>query len=185
MQFKNPPWVDAVLHFWFEETNPDNWFSAPPSFDAEIRTRFGELLAALKPNPPDARSLGAHAHVAIVIVFDQFSRNIFRDSAGAYATDALALGYARHAVENALDALLTQSQRHFLYMPFMHSEDRLCQTHSLELFTKLGNSNVLNYARNHHDIVQRFGRFPHRNQVLGRASIPEELEFLKSSGQHT
>jgi uncharacterized protein (DUF924 family) len=174
------PWIEAVNRFWFVELDPDEWFSAKPEVDEKIRSRFGDLRAALKGEPPEAEALDAQGHVAAVIVFDQFSRNLFRRSPEAYATDDLALALALHAIENRLDASLTPHQRQFLYMPFMHSEDRGMQARSVGLFGKLGLGDQMGYAAHHKAIVDRFGRFPHRNEVLGRSSTAEESAFLSN-----
>ena len=116
--------------------------------------------------------------IAAVIALDQFPRNMFRGSPRAFATDALALSIAQHAIAAGWDEELTQQQRLFLYMPFQHAEDRAVQARSIELFTRLGLGENLDYANRHKEIVDRFGRFPHRNEVLGRVSTPEEVEFI-------
>ncbi|WP_129647475.1 DUF924 family protein [Peristeroidobacter agariperforans] len=173
-------WVDDVLHFWFEELSQKEWFSSSARVDEICRARFGDIYAALKADPPDPESAAARTLLAAVIVLDQFPRNIFRKTPDAYATDASALALARHAVESGKDRSLPEMQRHFLYMPFMHSEDLLAQAESVQLFTALGVPDGVKYARHHHDVVERFGRFPYRNSILGRRSTPEELEFLKT-----
>lgn len=173
-------WVDDVLHFWFEELSEQDWFSSSARVDDQCRSRFGDDYEALQAEPLDAKSADARTLLAAVIVFDQFPRNIFRKTPQAYATDAKALGLARHAVESGKDKSLPPQQRHFLYLPFMHSEQLQAQEQSLRLFDELGIADGVKYARHHHDIVARFGRFPHRNAILGRRSTPEELEFLKT-----
>lgn len=174
-------WVDDVLHFWFEELSQQDWFNSSTQVDDKCRARFGDDYQALKAEPPDPRSADARTLLAAVIVFDQFPRNIFRKTPEAYATDAKALEMARHAVESGKDKSLPPTQRHFLYLPFMHSEDLMAQAQSVQLFNELGIPDGVKYARHHHDIVERFGRFPHRNAILGRRSTPEELEFLKTA----
>jgi len=173
-------WVDDVLHFWFEELNQKDWFSSSERVDEICRARFGGVYQALKAEPPDPRSADARTLLAAVIVFDQFPRNIFRKTPEAYATDANALALARHAVQSGKDRALPQMQRHFLYMPFMHSEDLTAQAESVRLFAELGIPDGAKYARHHHGVIERFGRFPHRNAILGRRSTPEELQFLKT-----
>lgn len=173
-------WVDEVLRFWFEELKEQDWFSSSAQVDDICRARFGDIYAALKEDPPAAESADARTLLAAVLVFDQFPRNIFRKTPDAYATDANALTLARQAVESGKDRALPEKQRHFLYMPFMHSEDLTAQAQSVRLFTDLGIEEGVKYARHHHDVVERFGRFPHRNAILGRRSTPEELEFLKT-----
>ena len=173
-------WADDVLRFWFEELSEADWFRSDPQLDDKIRARFGELYAALKAQPPVPGELDASTLLAAVIVFDQFPRNIFRRSPEAYATDALALELARYAVATGMDRALATKQRHFLYLPFMHSEHREMQAESVRLVSALGIPDGLKYADHHRGVVERFGRFPHRNAILGRQSTPEEIEFLKS-----
>ncbi len=173
-------WIDTVNTFWFEELESKEWFSARPKVDETIRERFGGLHAALRREPPAMKSLNPAGHVAAVIVFDQFSRNLFRGSAQTYATDDLALALATHAVDRGLDTALGARQRQFLYMPFMHSEDRATQALSMQLFRALADLDVLRYAEHHATVVDRFGRFPHRNEILGRATTDAEREFLRN-----
>lgn len=173
-------WAQDVLRFWFDELRPADWFSGSAEVDDAIRTRFGQLHQALQASPLLPSSLDARALLAAVIVFDQFSRNLFRKSAATYATDARALELARHAVATGMDRSLEEQERYFLYTPFMHSEDRAMQAESVRLFTELGSADGVKWARHHQGIVERFGRFPHRNAILGRTSTPEELEFLRT-----
>ena len=172
-------WAQDVLYFWFAELQPNDWFSGSAAVDQAIRSRFGNLYQALQASPLLPTSLEARSLLAAVILFDQFPRNLFRGSAAAYATDARALELARHAVATGADRSLKDQERHFLYMPFMHSEDRAMQAESLRLFAQLS-TDGLQCATHHRRIVERFGRFPHRNAIVGRSSTPEELEFLKN-----
>lgn len=172
-------WSKDVLCFWFTELQPNDWFGGASQVDDAIRSRFGELYRALQAGPLLPTSLDARGLLAAVIVFDQFPRNLFRQSAAAYATDSRALEIARYAVATGQDRLLKEQERHFLYMPFMHSEDRALQAESVRLFSELG-TDGMQWARHHHEIIARFGRFPHRNAMFGRASTPEEIEFLKT-----
>lgn len=172
-------WAADVLRFWFTELQPNDWFSGSAQVDDAIRARFGQLYQALQASPLLPSSLDARSLLAAVIVFDQFPRNLFRKSAAAYATDARALELARHAVATGKDRSLTEQERHFLYMPFMHSEERTMQAESVRLFAGI-DTDGLQWARHHHEIVERFGRFPHRNAILGRESTPAEIEFLKT-----
>jgi len=167
-----------ILDFWFKELSEESWFKADPALDALIRERFEETWrAACAGDLRDWRESKEGA-LAYVILLDQFPRNMFRGSPRAFATDALALAISQHAIAAGLDLQLTQQQRLFLYMPFQHSEDRAVQVRSIELFTQLGLADNLEYAHRHKDIVDRFGRFPHRNAVLGRQSTTEELQFI-------
>jgi uncharacterized protein (DUF924 family) len=172
-------WAEDVLYFWFAELQRNDWFSGSAKVDEMIRSRFGQLYQSLQASPLLPTSLDARSLLAAVIVFDQFPRNLFRGSAAAYGTDARALELARHAVTTGMDRSLQDQERHFLYMPFMHSEDRAMQAESVRLFTQLS-TDGLQWARHHQAIVERFGRFPHRNAIFGRTSTPEELEFLKT-----
>lgn len=171
-------WAGAVNEFWFNELQPRDWFGGAPRIDALIRERFGALRENLKHYPPSAELLDSMSLLAAVIVFDQFSRNIYRESAEAYSTDSLALALACHAVDDAMDAPLVPQQRHFLYMPFMHSENEEMQVRSIELFRALGDAELMRYAEHHKSVIERFGRFPSRNAVLRRQSTHAEEAFL-------
>jgi uncharacterized protein (DUF924 family) len=176
-------WISAVNQFWFDELGADDWFAGGPRIDAAIRERFGGLRDDLKKNPPSGDKLDSNGFVAAVLVFDQFSRNLFRKSSEAYATDSLALTLASRAVNSGLDASLGLPQRQFLYMPFMHSENPQKQALSVALFRRLGVAGPLSYAEHHKEVIERFGRFPHRNADLGRMSTAAELEFLRSKSE--
>jgi uncharacterized protein (DUF924 family) len=173
-------WINAVNKFWFDELGSRDWFGGGPRVDALIRERFGRLRENLKQSPPGAELLDTQGVVAAVIVFDQFSRNLFRDSAEAFATDSLALALASLATNTKMDVPLGLHQRQFLYMPFMHSENRDMQVRSIELFGKLEDPDLVGHAAHHKAIIDRFGRFPHRNAVLGRKSTAAEEAFLVS-----
>jgi uncharacterized protein (DUF924 family) len=170
-------WVEQVMRFWFEELKPAAWFRKDTRVDDTIRERFAELHEEVAQLRPEQLTTPLDC-LAAVIVLDQFSRNLFRGSPRSYATDALALSIAQRAIAAGLDQQLTPQQRWFLYMPFQHAEDRAVQVRSIELFTQLNDPENLGYARRHQEIIDRFGRFPHRNQVLGRVSTPEEAEFI-------
>lgn len=176
---KSEPWIDEVLRFWFVQLQPDAWFRKDRALDEKIRARFGDLYESFTQSVPRAVTATAQGALAGLIVLDQFPRNLQRRSALAFQTDAVALGVAQHAVDAGFDQQLTEQQRQFIYMPFEHSEDRAMQARSLQLFTALGNAELLKYAKQHKEIVDRFGRFPHRNKVLGRTSTAAEEEFLK------
>lgn len=178
-----PAWADAVLAFWFGELSPKDWWSASPALDARIAERFGARYRSLRDVPPQLAPLDARAHVALVIVYDQFARQLHRGSAHAFGTDPLALAVACDAIDRGLDAALERSERHFLYMPFMHSEDAAMQLRSIALFTALASAGpdqaqALRSAEDHRATIERFGRFPYRNAALGRHSTDEERAFL-------
>ena len=172
-------WVGEVLQFWFEQTEPDQWFEKDPTFDASIRERFLGLHEILVSRGNDGLLADARTALAAVIVLDQMSRNMFRDTPRAFATDLQALRVSEAAIVRGFDAGLTKDQRMFLYLPFEHSEDRQSQARSVALMASLGDPELQKWAEAHRAIVDRFGRFPHRNSVLGRTSTPEETEFLE------
>ena len=170
-------WAAQILRYWFEELQPEAWFRKDERVDVQIRERFGTLYEQLAQIRPEQLATPLES-IAAVIVLDQFPRNMFRGTPRAFATDALALSISQHAIAAGWDRQLTQQQRLFLYMPFQHSEDRAVQVRSIELFTQLGLADNLDYAHRHKNIIDRFGRFPHRNAVLGRESTTEEVQFV-------
>jgi uncharacterized protein (DUF924 family) len=184
--------ADEVLDFWFgRDGEPgyggfrEEWFRKDPEFDREVRDRFEELQERAAAGDLDGWRQDARGCLALVILLDQFPRNMFRGDPRSYATDRKAQETAEYAVDHALDRELPEFQRAFLYMPFMHSEDLGHQRRAVELFGTLqewGGSDPTHYAVLHMEIVERFGRFPHRNEVLGRATTPEEAEFLQQPG---
>ncbi len=175
----NAGWVGEVLKFWFEQTAPDQWFKKNPTFDANIRERFLGLHEILVSGGNDGLLADARTALAAVIVLDQMSRNMFRDTPRAFAADPQARSVAEAAVARGFDAGLTKDQRMFLYLPFGHAEDRQSQARAVALTASLGDPESQKWAEAHKAIIDRFGRFPHRNSVLGRISTPEETEFLK------
>ena len=177
-----PPDAGAVLQFWFDETTPKQWFAVDAGFDALVTERFGGLLqAAAHCELADWRD-SARGRLAEIIVLDQFSRNVYRGRAQAFAQDAQALVLAQEAVAATLDRALPPPERAFLYLPYMHSESARIHVVAEKLFGDLGLPEVQDYELRHKLIIDRFGRYPHRNQVLNRPSTPEELEFLKTPG---
>jgi uncharacterized protein (DUF924 family) len=173
------PSIGDVLTFWFAD--PDRWWKKDPAFDAEVRGRFLELHDAAMRDEREDWLETSRGTLAYVIVLDQFSRNIFRGSARTFEGDPRALAVARRVLDRGLDGGLSGDERMFLYMPFMHSEDIADQDRCVGLFAS-GLQQWLPYAEKHRDIIDRFGRFPHRNALLGRPSTSEELEFLKQPG---
>ncbi|WP_020209839.1 DUF924 family protein [Gilvimarinus chinensis] len=171
--------LEQVLHFWFSELQPTDWFKKSEQLDRRIRQQFLSLHQSLAKEAGPQGDETPKSLLAKVIVLDQFSRNMFRDTAQAFAYDQQALALAQYAVNNRWDDSLTQDERSFLYMPYMHSEDRVIHQQAMELFTRLGNANNLKFERKHKEIIDRFGRYPHRNQVLGRESTAEEEAFLQ------
>jgi uncharacterized protein (DUF924 family) len=184
--------AQEVLDFWFgREGEPgygefrEAWFKRDPEFDRLIRDRFEPLYEEAAAGELDDWKEEARSCLALVIVLDQFPRNMYRGDPRTYATDAKAQEIADYAVDRALDRELPPSQRGFLYMPFMHSENLEHQCRSVELFYGLEGareSGSPDYAVRHMEIIERFGRFPHRNEILGRQTTPEEAEFLTQPG---
>ena len=183
------PFIPAVLDFWFGPkpgAARAEWFRKDPAFDEEIRRRFGELHAAAARRDLEAWRLSPEPLLALVIVLDQFSRNLYRGDARAFAQDAHALECAKQAVARKDDLGLLPVQRQFLYLPYEHSESLADQEACVELMRSLDafeqTRGVSDWAVRHRDVIQRFGRFPHRNAALGRPSTPEETEFLLQPG---
>ncbi|HET9811129.1 MAG TPA: DUF924 family protein [Sphingomicrobium sp.] len=167
-------WRSDVLDYWFG-LDPKCWWRGPPELDREIRDRFHELWKDKRRLPADCFLDDPLTALAAVILFDQFPRNMFRGHADQFSTDPLALAIARAAVDMNLDDKLDKRERQFLYMPFQHSEDIDDQNRAVLLFTKLGDDYLLGFARKHRDLIARFGRFPHRNEMLGRAPRADEI----------
>ncbi len=174
--------IGTVLRFWFEEIPRERWFACDPAFDDLVAARFGRLVekagkGAFHPGPETPE--GA---LALVLLLDQFPRHIHRGHRRAFAYDARARSAARKAIDCGCDQKLPGERRSFLYLPFEHSEDLADQELSLRLFEALGDPVGIDYARRHYEIIARFGRFPHRNAVLGRKSTAEEEAFLSQPG---
>jgi len=171
-----------VIQFWFDDIEPKQRFTKDSEFDLLIRSKFGttltrarqSMLYTWREHPLDA--------LAEIIVLDQFSRNIYRESADAFASDTLALVLAQEAIRRNFDSELEASKRAFLYMPFMHSESKEIHEIALYLFDQPGLEDNFNFELRHKEIIDKFGRYPHRNEVLGRESTAEELEFLSRPG---
>jgi uncharacterized protein (DUF924 family) len=171
-----------ILHFWFTESTPQQWFAKDDAFDAAIRTRFLATHASAALGECWSWRTSAEGRLAELIVLDQFSRNLYRGDVRAFAQDPMALALAQEMVQQGLDQQLTPVQRAFAYLPYMHSESRTVQHESIALYTALGLENNLRFAHAHQVIVERFGRYPHRNATLGRESTPEEVAFLQEPG---
>jgi uncharacterized protein (DUF924 family) len=179
----------SVLEFWFGSDRGEAravWFRKDPAFDGEIRTRFADAVGIALAGGLGQWCVTAQGSLARVLLLDQFTRNIFRDTPRAFAGDARALATAEDAVDRGFDRALGIHERTFLYLPFEHAEDVAAQHRSLALFGALaqdmGDPGLLVWAQKHADIIFRFGRYPHRNALLGRASTPEEEAFLLEPG---
>jgi uncharacterized protein (DUF924 family) len=178
--------AEEILEFWFGrpgdpefDKGREVWFKPSRRFDEDIRTRFFADYEAARKGVYDAWMGDARSCLALIVLVDQLPRNLFRDSPRSYESDDKALGIARHAVARGFDKPLRPIERAFLYLPFEHAEDLAAQQQGVALFQGLGNAEQLEYAEQHMRIVKRFGRFPHRNAILGRTSTPEEVEFLR------
>ncbi|HYD98184.1 MAG TPA: DUF924 family protein [Alphaproteobacteria bacterium] len=171
-----------ILAFWFDEAGPAAWYRRDPAFDALIRDRFGALVEEALAGRLDGWAETPDGLLALVVLLDQFPRNLFRDDPRAYAGDPKARALAHRALADGLDAALPPPRRQFLYMPLMHSEDVADQALCVEKFAAMGEPDALFYARLHHAIVERYGRFPHRNAALGRADTPDEARFMATLG---
>ena len=171
-----------ILTFWFEELSPRQRFAKDAVLDEAIRTRFGNMLQAAARCELFAWRASPQGRLAEIVVLDQFSRNVYRDTPRAFAQDALALVLAQVLVASGQDRSLAVAQRVFAYMPFMHSESALVHAQAVTLFSQPGMENNLDFELRHKAIIDRFGRFPHRNATLGRTSCAEELAFLGEPG---
>ncbi|MCH8492135.1 MAG: DUF924 domain-containing protein [Idiomarina sp.] len=172
----------AVLSFWFQELSQEQWFKKDDAVDAQIADRFGATLRAAEQCELYRWRCTPAGRLAEIIVLDQFSRNVYRNQAQAFANDALALALAQEAVAHCLDSQLPVQQRAFMYLPYMHSESLAIHNVALQLFDQPGLEGNLDFEIKHRDIIERFGRYPHRNELLGRESSAEEIEFLKQPG---
>jgi uncharacterized protein (DUF924 family) len=171
-----------ILQFWFEELSDKQHFVKDPALDEAIRQRFGATLEAAARCELFGWRGTPQGRLAEILVLDQFSRNIWRDTPRAFAQDPLALVLAQELVAGGLDQALPPAQRAFAFMPYMHSESPLVHSESIRLFGQAGLESNLDFALRHQAIVLRFGRYPHRNALLGRSSSAEELAFLSQPG---
>ena len=170
-----------ILAFW-REAGPGHWYTRDAAFDAIIRTRFMRLWERAASGGLSSWEVSDAGALALVIVLDQFPRNLFRDDARTYSSDALALEAAHRAIARGVDRRIEPELLEFLYMPLMHSEHLADQMRCVELFRSTGRPENLRYAEDHADIIRRFGRFPHRNRILGRVTTPQEQAFLDQGG---
>lgn len=175
--------IESILAFWFTELTPKDWWGGNQTLDGAIHTRYFTVYERLAQGVPEPWRATPRGALAAVLVLDQFPRNMFRNDARAFATDSLARATAHDAVARRFDRVLSPVQRQFMYMPFQHSEDARDQARSVELYTPLGEEFGLGFARAHKEIIDKFGRFPHRNAILGRESTEEELAFLAEHGR--
>lgn len=173
--------LTEVLQFWFEELSEAEWFTGGAELDARIRERFRETHRAVAAGEFWRERAQPKSVLAEIIVLDQFSRQMFRGQAAAFAWDGMALTLAQQMVLAGHDAECTQDERLFMYLPFMHSESRAIHEEAVKLFESLGQEKSLEFEHIHKDIIDRFGRYPHRNEQLGRTSTPAEVEYLANN----
>jgi uncharacterized protein (DUF924 family) len=175
-----PPadWAEQLLHFWFVAHGFADWFKGGDAFDKAVTERFTEWREALREQPTESFLDDPHTALAAVILFDQVPRNAYRGTAEAFATDHIALAIAKTAVAGAFDVGLSKDERLFLYLPYEHSENRDDQRESVRLIGQLGDQDLLKYAQDHQAMIERFGRFPHRNKALGRSNREGEAEAV-------
>jgi uncharacterized protein (DUF924 family) len=182
-----------ILNFWFgSPDNPDYgkpkqaWFNKNPEFDLEVRSRFFSVYQQAAKGELNHWQKSPLSCLALIIILDQFSRNLFRNQPQAFATDTQALELAKYAVRQGFDQELLPAQRWFIYLPFEHSENLADQREAVRLFSSLlahpESADPIKYAKLHLEVIEHFGRFPHRNEILGRQSTPKEIEFLKTPG---
>lgn len=178
-----PAWVKEVLSFWFDELGRASWFAKDDAIDAACRDRFAHVIDEINTRPIDEAISSPEHALASVIVLDQFTRNIYRGTPRAFAYDELARAIARLTIALHIDKrLIFPDRRVFLYLPFEHSEALADQLRSVELIEELGDDEYTRYAKAHCEVIERFGRFPHRNAILGRPSTADELAFLEQPG---
>ena len=171
-----------VLKFWFEEIEPKSWWSADPLFDEQIRLSYGEQLQQAAQGEFYSWRTSAKGRLAEIIVLDQFSRNVYRNTTSAFAQDPMALALAQEAVAKGVLNELNPDERAFLLLPYMHSESKVIHVQAEHLYREWAPENNYNFELRHKEIIDRFGRYPHRNKILNRQSTPEELEFLTQPG---
>lgn len=171
-----------IINFWFHEIDPLYWWKKDVAFDEQLRESFGDLLIQAAQGELYAWRTQAHGRLAEIIVLDQFSRNIYRDTPQAFAQDAAALVLAQEAVAGGILQGLSANERNFLLMPYMHSESKLIHEQAQKLFLEFAPTDNYEFELKHKIIIDRFGRYPHRNKILGRTSSAEEIEFLKQPG---
>lgn len=177
-----PESPQTVLSFWFETLTPRQWFAKDAALDRRIAEAFGATLVAASCGELWAWRSSPRGRLAEILVLDQFSRNIHRDAPEAFAQDSQALVLAQEAVARGEDLALETPERAFLYMPYMHSESLAIHDQAVRLFDQPGLEENLRFEQRHREIIARFGRYPHRNAILGRESTPQELAFLKEPG---
>lgn len=171
-----------VLKFWFEDLKPEQWFKSDPELDRAISDKFGEVHRSAAQGELEEWRSTPRGRLAEILLLDQFSRQIYRNKPQAFAWDSMALVLSQEAIRQKAHQELSAPKRAFLYMPYMHSESKVIHREAMELFSEPGLEYNFDFEVKHKKIIDRFGRYPHRNEILGRESTPEEIEFLKEEG---
>ncbi len=171
--------ITEIHEFWFVEAGPNQWWKKDAAFDEVVRQRFGTLVEDAAAGALDSWAASSRGALALILLLDQFPRNIYRNSAKAFGGDEKARKIARDAIAKGFDAGLNRHEKNFMYLPLEHSEDLADQEECCRLIAAIGSEGYLKFARSHRDIIARFGRFPHRNAILGRNNTLEEEEYLK------
>ncbi len=174
--------AEDVHNFWFVTHGAEDWFGGKAEFDAELAKAFADTVPLVAQGEAYTWRETPRGRLAEIIVLDQFSRQLYRDSAKAFAQDGMALALAQEAVAGGHDLALDNTERMFLYMPYMHSESLLVHEEALRLFGTLGKPDTLDFEAKHHALIKRFGRYPKRNAALGRQSTPEEIAYIEEAG---
>lgn len=177
--------LEDIIRFWYSESVQERWFKSTPVFDEQIKSLYEPLWLAAAEGGYNHWKSSAEGCLALCIVLDQFPLNMYRNQVKSFSTEAQSIVVAKYAVDSGFDLQLPKEQLAFLYMPLMHSENLQDQTLSVELFTNAGLESNARFAQHHRDIVKRFGRFPHRNNILGRDSSAEEMAYLNSKEAFT
>ena len=182
-ELSDEKFIQAILVFWFEEISPESWFKKDPLFDDMLTQKFGRIMEKALAGQLDKWAQNKDGRLALILLLDQMTRNIFRNTPKAFSGDEIACALSLRSVSDGfLEMEKNLHKRQFFLMPMMHSEDLEIQKKSLPLFKALTSENIYDYAIKHHDIIERFGRFPHRNHILNRPSSNEELAFLTQHG---
>jgi len=178
---KDDDLIQEILDFWFSDEVKPMWFNSTPEFDELLRDRYEKVWGIARAGSYDHWEQEADGALALVIILDQFPLNMFRQDARQYSTEAHSRVVSSNAIKAGFDHKMTHAQKAFLYLPFMHSESLEDQDTAVSLYAKDGLEDNLRYANHHRDVIKRFGRFPHRNEALGRKSTDEEIEYLKKA----
>jgi len=177
--------AEEIIDYWYSPKISKQWFASTAQLDAEIKTKYEALWQTASSGELDHWQASPQGCLALIIVLDQFPLNMYRNRPVSFSTEAKSIEVARHAVEKGFDQILQQEQKAFLYMPFMHSEKLSDQNLSVKLFTEAGLKDNQHFAEHHRELIRRFDRFPYRNEILGRTSTPEEIEYLNSEEAFT